>query len=315
MGKNKVQFQKGYSMVNFIKDYGTEEQCRQALFKWRWPEGFRCPDCGSARHTVIKTRHLYQCSTCHHQTSLISGTIFEQTKLPLTTWFLAIHLIAQAKTGLSALALKRQIGVSYNTAWSMKQKIMQVMKERDDSKPLSGIIQLDDVYWGGERRGGKRGRGSENKAPFVAAVALNSNGHPLSMSMSVVKGFKSTEIALWAKQHLAPGSLVYSDGLPCFAAVTEAKCAHHAIVTGGGPQSVTREEFAWVNTMIGNVKRAINGTYHAIDPKHLPRYLAEFCYRFNRRFQLEDMLPRLAYVAVRTPPMPGRLLKLAEAYG
>jgi transposase-like protein len=315
MSKNKVQFQKGYSLTDFIKDYGTEEQCSQALFKWRWPDGFRCPDCGSDRYTVIKTRNLYQCSKCHHQTSVISGTIFEQTKLPLTTWFMAIHLITQAKTGLSALALMRQIGVSYNTAWSMKQKIMQVMKERDDSKPIGGIIQLDDVYWGGERSGGKRGRGSENKTPFVAAVALDDNGHPISMNMNVVKGFQSAEITRWAKQHLEPGSLVYSDGLACFSAVLSASCHHYTIVTGGGPQSVTREEFAWVNTMIGNVKRAINGTYHAINPNHLPRYLAEFCYRFNRRFQLNDMLPRLAFIAVRTPPMPSRLLKLAEAYG
>ena len=126
---------------------------------------------------------------------------------------------------------------------------------------------------------------------------------------------KLTEIARWAKKHLAPGSLVYSDGLACFSAVTSAKCDHYTIVTGGGPQSVTREEFSWVNTMIGNVKKAIIGTYHSINLKHLPRYLAEFCYRFNRRFQLENMLPRLAYAAVRTPPMPGRLLKLAEAYG
>lgn len=315
MGKNKVQFQKGYSLADFIKDYGTEEQCSEALFKWRWPNGFCCPDCGSSRYAVIKTRSLYQCSKCHHQTSVTSGTIFESTKLALTTWFMAIHLITQAKTGLSALALKRQIGVSYNTAWSMKQKIMQVMKERDDSKPLSGVIQLDDVYWGGERRGGKRGRGSENKTPFVAAVALDAKGHPISMNMNVVKGFQSAEIARWAKQHLAPGSVVYSDGLACFSAVLSAGCHHHAIVTGGGPQSVTRGEFAWVNTMIGNVKRAIHGTYHAINPNHLPRYLAEFCYRFNRRFQLDDMLPRFAYVAVRTPPMPGRLLKLAEVYG
>lgn len=113
MGKNQVQSQKGYSVVDFIKAYGTEEQCSQALFKWRWPDGFRCPACGSGRYTAIKTRNLYQCSKCHHQASLISGTIFEQTKLPLTTWFLAIHLLTQAKTGLSALAVKRQIGVSY----------------------------------------------------------------------------------------------------------------------------------------------------------------------------------------------------------
>ena len=109
--------------------------------------------------------------------------------------------------------------------------------------------------------------------------------------------------------------MVISDGLSCFSGVTEAGCFHCSIVTGGGSQSVTKEEFTWVNTMIGNVKKAINGTYHAISPKHLPRYLAEFCYRHNRRFNLEDMLPRFAYVAVRTPPMPGRLLKLAEAYG
>lgn len=315
MKQNKVQFQKGYSLIDLMKDYGTEEQCRKALFKWRWPDGFRCPNCGASCYTVVKTRNLYQCSKCHHQTSLISGTIFEQTKLPLTKWFLAIHLITQAKTGISSLSLMRQIGVSHNTAWSMKQKIMQVMKERDDSKPISGVIQLDDVYWGGEHRGGKRGRGSENKTPFVAAVALNKEGHPVSMNMNVVKGFTSAEITRWATRHLEPGSLVFSDGLSCFSAVASAKCKHYALVTGGGPESVSREEFMWVNTMIGNVKRAIDGTYHSINPKHLPRYLAEFCYRFNRRFQLDNMLPRLAYVAVRTPPMPGRFLKLAEAYG
>jgi hypothetical protein len=264
---------------------------------------------------VIKTRKLYQCSRCHHQTSIISGTLFEQTKLPLTTWFLAIYLVTQAKTGLSALALMRQIGVSYNTAWSLKHKIMQAMKERDDGKPLSGIIQLDDVYWGGERRGGKRGRGSENKTPFVAAVSLNDEHHPIAMNFNVVTGFRTSEIKRWAGNHLEPGSSVYSDGLACFSAVLDHGCHHYSIVTGGGPNSVTRDEFQWVNTMIGNVKRAINGTYHAIHSKHLPRYLAEFCYRFNRRFDLVAMMPRFIYAAAHTPPIPGRLLKLAEAYG
>ncbi len=209
----------------------------------------------------------------------------------------------------------RQIGVSYNTAWSVKQKIMQAMKERDDGRPVGGLIQLDDVYWGGERHGGKRGRGSANKTPFVAAVALNEDHHPIAMSLQVVKGFRSDEVARWAKKRLAPGSLVYSDGLACFSAVIDAGCHHVSIVTGGGPHSVTREEFTWVNTMIGNVKNAIHGAYHAINPKHLPRYLAEFCYRFNRRFDLEAMVPRFLHAAARTPPMPYRLLKLAEAYG
>ena len=310
MAKNKIQFQAGYSLFELFQNYGTEEQCHQALYKWRWPSGFNCPECGCQQYCVIKTRRLYQCNRCHHQTSVISGTIFEQTKLPLTKWFLAIHLITQSKTGLSALSLMRHLGVSYNTAWRMKQKIMQVMKERDDSHPLSFIIQLDDAYWGG-----KRGRGSANKVPFVAAVSLNEEGHPIAMNMSVVKGFRLNEISKWARRHVQPNSTVISDGLPCFSAVKNAGCFHLSIVTGGGPNSVSKKEFTWVNTMLGNVKNAITGTYHAVNAKHLPRYLAEFCYRFNRRFQLENMLPRFGYVAVRTPPMPDRLLKLAEACG
>jgi len=127
MPKNKEQFQRGYSLLELFKGYGTETQCAEALCKWRWSSGFRCPHCGSGRHSDVKTRKLYQCTDCHHQTSLISGTIFEQTKLLLTTWFLAIHLITRAKTGLSALSLMRQNGGSYNTAWRMKQKAMQVI--------------------------------------------------------------------------------------------------------------------------------------------------------------------------------------------
>lgn len=315
MARNKIQFQTGYSLPEFFEEYGSNEQCETALFNWKWPTGFICPKCGSVHYCFIKSRKIYQCNQCHHQTSLISGTIFENTKLPLSRWFLSIFLITQSKTGMSALELKRQIGVSYNTAWSIKQKIMQVMKERDDEKPLSGIIQLDDVYWGGELHGGSRGRGSENKTPFVAAVSVNAEGNPISMNMNVVEGFRSIEIARWSKQHLQAGSEVVSDGLACFTAVTEAGCTHTPIVTGGGPKSVKKEEFHWVNTMIGNVKNAITGTYHAIGHQHLPRYLAEFCYRFNRRFDLRNMFPRFVYIAIRTPPMPNRLLSLAESYG
>ena len=166
------------------------------------------------------------------------------------------------------------MGVSYNSAWSIKQRIMQVMKERDDSKVLSGVIQLDDVYWGGERHGGKSGRGSPNKTPFVTAVSVNEEGHPIHMNMSVLKGFRSKEIERWVKRHLEPGCHVVSDNLACFFAVKTAGCQHTSIVTGGGPACVSLAEFTWVNTMIGNVKNALRGAYHAISHKHLPRHLA-----------------------------------------
>ena len=315
MAKNQVQFQRGLSLPEFLKNYGTEQQCRNALFKWRWPEGFACPACGHTGYCIIARGNLYQCHHCHHQTSLTAGTIFEYTKLPLTTWFLGMYVLTQSKSGVSALELKRQLGIGYNAAWRMKHKLLQVMKERDDCQPLLGYIQLDDAYWGGERRGGKRGRGAPGKTPFVAAVQTNEEGHPIAMRFTRVKGFSKEEISQWAKRHLNTACTVVSDGLGCFSAVQDAGCEHEAIVTGGGPASVTLEAFTWINTMIGNVKNSIHGTYHAVSEKHLPRYLAEFCYRFNRRFKLEEMIPRLGYAAVHTTPMPGRLLKVAEAWG
>ena len=315
MAKNQVQFQKGLSLTAFLGEYGTEEQCHNALHRWRWPNGFVCPQCAHTGCCEITSRQLYQCSRCHHQTSVTAGTIFEATKLPLTTWFLGMYLLTQSKNGISALELRRQLGITYNAAWRMKHKLMQVMKERDDSRPLTGIVQLDDAYWGGERRGGKRGRGAPAKVPFVAAVSTNEQGHPIAMRLSKVDGFRKGEVTRWARKHLHASCVVVSDGLRCFNGVQDAVCAHEAIVTGGGPASVTLEAFTWVNTMIGNVKNSIHGSYHAINEKHLPRYLAEFCYRFNRRFKLEEMIPRLGYVAVRTPPMPAKLLKLAEVWG
>lgn len=110
------------------------------------------------------------------------------------------------------------------------------------------------------------------------------------MRLTILKCFSKEEIAEWARRHLEAASLVVSDGLPCFSGVEGAGCTHEAIVTGGGPVSVTLEAFTWVNTMIGNVKNSMHGSYHAIRERHLPRYLAEFCYRFNRRFKLEDMI-------------------------
>ena len=312
MAKNKVQFQKSMDIHAFIQRYGNEEQCQQRLFNLRWPQGFQCPNCGHTHYCELKLRHVYQCNQCHQQTSVTAGTLFAYSKLPLSIWFLAIYLITQEKNGVSALELSRALGISYNATWRLKHKLMQAMKERDDEVPLSGIIQLDDAYWGGARSG-KVGRGAVGKRPFVAAVSLNDEGHPLHMRFSAVNGFKKNELTKWAKKHLRPSSLVVSDGLACFRGVEAAKSFHLGIVTGGGPESVKLPYFKWVNTMIGNVKNAMHGTYHAIHLKHLPRYLAEFSFKFNHRFHLESMITDLAMASLRTAPMPQRLLKLAES--
>ena len=135
----------------------------------------------------------------------------------------------------------------------------------------------------------------------------------LRVKFTVVEGFRLTEIAAWAQQHLSAGTQVLCDGLACFNGVTAPGCVHEPMVTGGGKAAVERPECRWVNTIPGNIKSALHATYHAIRPKYAQRYLAEFESRFNRRFDLPDIIPRLLYVALRTPPMPERLLKLRLA--
>ena len=210
MARNPVQFQKGISLNAFLSLYGTEDQCFDALYQWRWPNGFLCPHCGHDRCCQLNSRKLQQCNRCHRQTSITAGTIFDSTKLPLTVWFQAIYLMTQDKKGVSAMKLHRHLGISYNAAWRIRHKLMQVMMERDREHPLSGWIQLDDAYLGGERSGGKRGRGAPGKTPFVAAVQTNEQGHPLRMKLTVVEGFRLTEIAAWAQLHLGTGTRVVS---------------------------------------------------------------------------------------------------------
>jgi transposase-like protein len=314
MPKRKVQFQRGMSLHEFMTHYGTAAQCEQALFAWRWPQGFACPACGHTRYSALRTRRLFQCHACGKQTSVTAGTVFAGSKLALNVWFLAMYLVTQAKNGISSLELARQLGISQNSAWLMKHKLMQAMLERERTRQLGGLVQLDDAYWGGRRRGYKRGRGTRGKTPFVAAVATDDEGRPHRMSFNKVRGFRSGEIARWSQAKLVAGSTVNTDGLVCFGSVTAADCTHLPIIMSGPGLAQRRQVLTWVDTMIGNVKNAMHGTYHAIRGKHLPRYLAEFSYRFNRRYDLAGMLARLATAAAHTPPIPYRLVKLAEVH-
>ena len=314
MARNAVQFQKGLSEAKFEQIYGAEEQCRAVVIASRWPNGFECPGCGGRAYSKIKTRGLFQCCACQRQTSPTAGTIFASTHLPLRLWFRAMYHLTQSKQGISSIELGRRLGVTQTTAWKIKHKLAQVMMERDATKKLTGRVELDDAYVGGERTGGKRGRGASGKTSFVAAVETTPEGKPVRLKLRRVASFCSYSISGFAKHSLDPNCDVVSDGLRCFNAVTDAGCAHQVIRTGSGAQAVRTPAFKWVNTALGNIKAAITGTYRSIHEKHVPRYLAEFEYRFNRRYDLGAMLPRLAWAAVRTPPMPYPLLKLADVY-
>jgi hypothetical protein len=314
MAMNRVQFQPGLSMAEFLNRYGIEEQCEAALVATRWPQGFVCPACGSRAHgTFVRGgRRYWQRAACRHQCSAISGTIFESTKLPLRHWFLAMHLLTQSKNNVSALELMRQLGVCYKSAWLLKHKLMEVMRVREAPRQLDGRVEIDDAYLGGERVGGKTGRGSENKVPFIAAVQTTPDGKPICACFAQ-QPFTSESVALFAAKSLATNAQVVSDGLWCFGAVKIIGAEHQRVVTGGGAASVRLPQFKAINTVLGNLKTALEGTYHAFDfAKYAHRYLAEAQYRFNRRFNLASILARLLRAACLTPPRPAPVIRLAE---
>jgi ribosomal protein L37AE/L43A len=314
MKMNRVQFQSGLSMPEFLERYGTEAKCRAALEAARWPAGFVCPSCGGSARTRYERAGLpyWQCGGCAYQCSLIAGTMFEASKLPLTRWFLALQLLSQAKNNVSALELMRQLGVSYRSAWLMKHKIMEAMRLREDTRELDGRVEIDDAYLGGELVGGTPGRGSDNKVPIVAAVQTTAAGHPVLACLRQ-QPHTEQEVAVFAAHHLAPSATVVSDGLWCFRAIGLIGAEHERHVTGGGSTSVNLPQFKAINTLLGNLKTAIAGTYHAFDfAKYAHRYLAEFQYRFNRRFDMKSILSRLLHALVVAPPSPEHWLRAAE---
>ena len=212
MSINAIQFQPGLSLPRFQALYGTEQQCESALVAARWPRGWSCAHCGCKRFFLTRNgsgRQLWECFVCGYQSSSIVGTVMEHTHLPLRLWFLAMYLLTQNKNAISALALKRQLGVCYKTAWLLKHKLMQTMAQRDARYPLQGRVEIDDAYLGGERAGSiNGGRKAANKSAFVAAVQTLPDGRPLYMSLAPVADLR--ESGDGAVGCAPPGA-----GLPC----------------------------------------------------------------------------------------------------
>src|SRR3954468_20929724 len=199
---------RGLSEAAFRERFGTEAACREALFATRWREGLTCPACGHRGFCALRTRKVFQCNRCKKQLSLTAGTVFRDTKLPLTAWFSAIYHLTQSKNGISSIELARRLGVRQPTAWPVKHKLMRAMAAREAAKPkLAGRVEVDDAYLGGERSGGKRGRGAAHppplggeppggrrgggaagKPPFGAAAEPRAEQKPRRLRLTVVEG-------------------------------------------------------------------------------------------------------------------------------
>lgn len=314
MAINRVQFQAGLSLGEFIERFGTEEGCEQELMAQRWPEGFECRECGSGQYSNFRRGRLlyFQCCSCRKQTSLIAGTVMASSKLSLRQWFQAAYVMSQAKNNVSALELMRHLDVSYESAWMLKHKLMEAMWLRERLRTLRGTVQMDEAFLGG-RASGRASLGRKGKVALLAAVEANELGKPIRVCLSQQPA-TAQDVVVFTLNSVAAGVKVVSDGAPSFNYVRwQSLATHEPIVTGGGKQACEIPQLKAINTVLSNLKTAITGTYHAFKFwKYADRYLAEFQYRFNRRFRMRAMLSGLVRAASHCRPCPEASLRMAE---
>lgn len=292
------------SLDRFLERFGTEEQCRQALFVARWPEGFRCPQCGGERAYALRGRPLHECAACGHQASATAGTVFHRSHVPLRKWFQAMYWDAESKRGISATELYQKIGVRYTTAWFMLHRLRSAMGEREATHLLRGVIEMDDAYFGGPVEG-RVGRGTV-KPKAVVAMSVDMLGNPEYLKISIVPDFTQQTTNTVTAGIVAAGATVRTDGLSAFGALAEAGFVHDAVPSKHLPEGV--QPFPYLHTQISNAKAWVAGTFHGLGSRHIQAYLNEFCFRFNRRRLPTGVLQRLVVAVAGSKPLPYRVL-------
>jgi transposase-like protein len=300
-------------LPSFLKRFGTDEQCRAYLFQARWPEGFRCSACGHDRAWAHKARLIDECAACGKQHSLLAGTIFEQTKTGLSRWFLAIYLVTSSKGGISAMELKRQMGFgSYQTAWSWLHKIRKAMV-RPERPPLAMRVEADETYVGGPRPG-KPGRGAAGKVKVAGAVESargRARGRRLGrLRLAVVADASAQSLQGFLAAAVARPATVATDGWSGYGGLAARGYAHEPLnLSASWGDAALR--LPAIHLVFGLAKRWLLGTHHgAVSAKHLPAYLEEFVFRFNRRTakSISHRFARVVEHAIQTPPITYRTL-------
>ena len=270
------------SFKEFCARYNNEDACWEELFRQRFPQGFVCPKCGCIEYSFIRTRKVCQCRSCRHQTSVTSETVMHRTHLPLTVWFWAIYLCVTVKRGISAVQLSRTLGISYDSAWHLLDRIRTAMGQRDADYQLSGIVEMDDCYVGGPSHDGKRGRGTD-KAKVVVAVSKTDDGIPMFARMKLVGDIKGKTLQQIVDKYFASKTKVECDGYHSYRGLKGVELNYNLYEAG---------DLHWLHTVISNFKTFLLGTYHG-RVTHLQSYMDEFCFRFNRRTTGNQLFLRL----------------------
>ena len=274
------------NILEVFEQFPTQESCIQYLEKVRWHGEICCPYCTSTNTAPAEHRH--RCYTCKTSFSVTVGTIFHHTHLPLQKWFLAIMLMLNAKKGISALQLSRDLRVNKNTAWRMNMQIRKAMTQIEQRPILQGIVEMDETYIGGKPRKGTRGDGKDGKhkpgrgtkkAPVIGAVERKGSVAAKAVDKENMKG---KNMRAFVRQHVnTEASSLYTDEYKAYMGMS--KVLPHSVIrhsewyVDGDIHTNTIESF-WAL-----LKRGMFGQFHSVSRRHLQRYVDEFCYRYNLR--------------------------------
>jgi hypothetical protein len=272
------------TLREFLARFGTEEACEDYLARWRWPRGFVCPHCESKGAWRIARRRLYQCRACRVQVSVTAGTAMHKSKLPLTTWFWAMFLVGRHKKGISALQLQADLGLgSYESAWLLMHKIRACFSESADY-PLKGIVEVDETLVGAKQKGDPPGKDPGHKAIVVAAVERRQRGLG-SLRLQQVPDYSSDALAGFVVDTVDPGARLHTDGWAAYDVLEREGYRRKETISSlqpGGKRH--RLGLKAVHLIFSNLKTWLRGRFHGVSKRYLPAYLAEFTYRFNRRW-------------------------------
>jgi transposase-like protein/ribosomal protein L37AE/L43A len=292
------------NLADFEARFASEDACRLYLAQLRWRDGFRCPRCRGQKAWPARAGRLWHCATCGHQSSVTAGTIFQDTRTPLTTWFRAMWWVTNQKTGVSALGLQRLLGLrSYKTAWAWLHKLRRAMV-RPGRDRLTGYVEVDETYVGGVHPG-RRGRQTETKALVVVAVEID--GRRLGrIRLRRIPDASSESLMAFVQDVVEPGSRVHTDGWLGYEPLRRHNYKHRVTFLQGQPKTPS-QLMPHVHQVVSLLKRWLLGTHHgAATPEHLDYYLDEFTFRFNRRRSRSrgKLFFRLAQQAVAVDPAP-----------
>jgi transposase-like protein len=266
--------------MEFRGRFGDEASCLEYLAASRWPEGYCCPACGGGRAWVLERRHLWECSDCHHQTSVTAGTVMHGTRTPLRLWLWAAYLVATHAPGVSALQLQRQLGIGrYETAWLMLHKLRRAMVA-PEREALSGEVEVDEAFVGGrdsQRRGGRQR--DANAALVGVAVELGGRGAG-RLRLQVLPDASQATLGPWVSKTVKAGAIVHTDGWDGYGKLRALGFDHRPRCKRDTPPE---QLLVHAHRAVSNLKTWLHGTHRGVAPDHLQVYLDEFVFRHNRR--------------------------------